>query len=75
MIAERLKRNAYEGKLVTSYFWRTYDGNEIDYLEESGGGAQGYEFKWRPAETRLFQKGGFSVTLITPQQMIPFLYE
>ncbi len=75
MIAERLKRNAYEGKLVTSYFWRTYDGNEIDYLEESGGQVQGYEFKWRPAETRLFQKGGFSVTLITPQQMIPFLYE
>jgi len=41
MIAERLKRNAYEGKLVASYFWRTYDGNEIDYLEESGGHAQG----------------------------------
>jgi predicted AAA+ superfamily ATPase len=75
MIAERLKRNAYEGKLVTSYFWRTYDGNEIDYLEEGGGGALGYEFKRRPAETRQFQKGGFSVTLITPQQMIPFLYE
>jgi predicted AAA+ superfamily ATPase len=75
MIAERLKRNAYEGKLVTSYFWRTYDGNEIDYLEESGGQVQGYEFKWRPAETRLFQKGGFSVTLITPYQLIPFLYE
>jgi hypothetical protein len=75
MIAERLKRNAYEGKLVTSYFWRTYDGNEIDYLEESGGQVQGYEFKWRPAETRLFQKGGFSVTLITPYQIIPFLYE
>ena len=75
MIAERLKRNAYEGKLVASYFWRTYDGNEIDYLEESGGHAQGYEFKWRPAETRQFRKGGFSVILITPQQIIPFLYE
>ncbi|MBO9368609.1 MAG: ATP-binding protein [Chloroflexi bacterium] len=75
MIAERLKRNAYEGKLFTSYFWRTYDGNGIDYLEESGGQVQGYEFKWRPAETRLFQKGGFSVTLITPYQIIPFLYE
>jgi len=75
MIAERLKCNAYEGKLVTSYFWRTYDGNEIDYLEESGGHAQGYEFKWRPTETRQFRKGGFSVILITPQQIIPFLYE
>jgi predicted AAA+ superfamily ATPase len=75
MIAERLKRNAYEGKLIASYFWRTYDGNEIDYLEESGGHAQGYEFKWRPAETRQFRKGGFSVILITPQQIIPFLYE
>jgi len=34
-----------------------------------------YEFKWRPAETRQFRKGGFSVILITPQQIIPFLYE
>jgi hypothetical protein len=75
MIAERLKRNSYERKLVSAYFWRTYDGNEIDYLEEGGGQVQGYEFKWRPAETRQLQKDTFPVTLITPQQIIPFLYE
>jgi predicted AAA+ superfamily ATPase len=75
MIAERLKRNSYERKLVSAYFWRTYDGNEIDYLEEGGGQVQGYEFKWRSAETRQLQKDTFPVTLITPQQIIPFLYE
>ncbi len=45
MIAERLKRSAYEGKLVTSYFWRSYDGNEMDYIEESDGQVQGYKFE------------------------------
>ena len=28
------------------YFWRTYAGQEIDYLEERDGGLFGFEFKW-----------------------------
>lgn len=45
-IAERLKRNHYLSLSGNYYFWRTYDQKEIDYLEESGGKLEGFEFKW-----------------------------
>ena len=35
-IAERLKRNAYRQRLPQSYFWRTYDQQEIDLIEVYG---------------------------------------
>jgi uncharacterized protein len=28
------------------YFWRTYDGQELDLVEEREGNLAGYEFKW-----------------------------
>ncbi|AXI99754.1 hypothetical protein CYPRO_0469 [Cyclonatronum proteinivorum] len=31
-----------------SFFWRTYDRKEIDYLEEAGGRLPAFEFKWNP---------------------------
>ena len=45
VIAERLKRNSYSKRLVSSYFWRTYTGAELDYVEEGGGRLRGYEIK------------------------------
>lgn len=47
LIIERLKRNEYKSHLCSQYFWRTYTGAEIDYVEEYGGKLYGYEFKWR----------------------------
>ncbi len=47
MIAERMKNNDNEGKKVNSFFWRTYDQKEIDYVEEYGGKIDGFEIKWR----------------------------
>jgi hypothetical protein len=32
--------------LVYNYFWRTYDQQEIDWVEDRGGKLYGYEFKW-----------------------------
>ncbi len=46
IISERKKHNAYTGKRVNSYFWRTYDQKEVDYVEEEGGRIRGYEFKY-----------------------------
>jgi uncharacterized protein len=46
MIVERLKYRAYHGLHANQYFWRTYDGSEVDLVEERGGRADGYEFKW-----------------------------
>ena len=28
------------------YFWRTYTGAELDYVEEGSGKLYGYEIKW-----------------------------
>ena len=47
IIAERLKYNTYRKKAVSSYFWRTYTGAELDYVEEHSGQLHGYEIKWQ----------------------------
>ncbi|WP_461097600.1 ATP-binding protein [Spirosoma luteolum] len=46
LVAERHKRNAYTGHLATSYFWRTYTGAELDYVEDAHGQLSGFEFKF-----------------------------
>ena len=46
VVMERLKSNAYSNRLCETFFWRTYDGQEIDMLEERGGKLFGYEIKW-----------------------------
>lgn len=46
MIAERMKYLHYQGLYSNTWFWRTQQQQEIDYLEESGGILSGYEFKW-----------------------------
>lgn len=46
LVAERLKNNAYQRRFVNSYFWRTYTGAELDYIEESDGQLAGFEFKF-----------------------------
>lgn len=43
---ERLKKQAYQKVLANNYFWRTWDQQEIDWLEDRGGTLYGYEFKW-----------------------------
>ena len=45
-IVERLKYNAVNRRFVNSYFWRTYDQKEIDYIEEEGGKISAFEFKY-----------------------------
>jgi len=45
-IIERKKRNGDNKHFVNSYFWRSYSGREVDYIEESGGGFEAFEFKW-----------------------------
>ncbi len=45
-IIERIKHNQNTRQFVNPYFWRTYDQKEIDYIEESGGTLQAFEFKF-----------------------------
>lgn len=46
MITERLKYREYHDIHSSQYFWRTYDGSEVDLIEERGGKLSGFEFKW-----------------------------
>lgn len=34
------------------YFWRTYSGVEVDYVEEKDGLVSGFEFKWSSKSNR-----------------------
>ena len=47
-ISERIKANQYAGRYVNSYFWRTNQQQEIDYIEECDGRFSLFEMKWNP---------------------------
>ncbi|AMA50544.1 MULTISPECIES: ATP-binding protein [Flavobacterium] len=46
LVSERLKKQIYHKLYKQNYFWRTYDQQELDWLEESADNLAGYEFKW-----------------------------
>ncbi|MFN3491082.1 MAG: DUF4143 domain-containing protein, partial [Anaerolineales bacterium] len=43
---ERLKYRTYQSIYANAYFWRTYNQQEIDLVEERDGKLYGYEIKW-----------------------------
>jgi hypothetical protein len=48
---ERKKKNETDRRFVNTYFWRTYQQKEIDYIEEYEGQFHAYEFKWNDHAT------------------------
>lgn len=46
LIGERIKANYNGGLGKEFYFWRTYDNQEIDLIEESSDSLTALEFKW-----------------------------
>ncbi len=46
LIIERIKQRSYLNIYSNIYFWRTYNQQEIDYIEEYDGKIHAYEFKW-----------------------------
>ncbi len=53
---ERLKKCAYQDMYGSFYYWRTYDGQEFDMVEEREGVLYGYEFKWSERKKRKVPK-------------------
>ena len=53
LMAERMKLNAYKKRRVNTYFWRTYDQQEIDLIEECGSDLVAYEFKWNKTSVKV----------------------
>ena len=46
ILSERLKYQSNKGIISNNYFWRTYSGQEIDWIEERDGVLFAYEIKW-----------------------------
>lgn len=59
LMVERRKVNQIADRRVNTYFWRTYDQKEIDYIEEFGGKLRGYEFKWKKGKIRQATRSEF----------------
>ncbi len=45
LISERIKYQQYKNIFAANYFWRTYDQQEIDWIEEYKGHLHAYEMK------------------------------
>lgn len=80
VIAERMKMLAYNDSFAQTYFWRTKQKQEIDYLEEEDGKIKAFDFKWNPNKAaakcpdsflKAYQNPEFKV--ITPQNVDEFL--
>jgi uncharacterized protein len=47
LISERVKQINYHQTYARSYFWRTKQQQEVDYVEVKNGEIEGFEFKWK----------------------------
>ncbi|MEA3494781.1 MAG: AAA family ATPase [Bacteroidota bacterium] len=52
MISERIKYQNNNRISSNNYFWRTYEQQEIDWIEERDGNLFGYEFKWKEVKVK-----------------------
>jgi len=46
LASERIKNQNYQKMKRDNYFWRTYDQQELDWLEVNNESLAGFEFKW-----------------------------
>ena len=79
IISERIKHLHYNNIWANSYFWRTQDQQELDYLEEKDGVLHAYKIKWNPKKKPFLSKS-FSNTypkheynIINPENYEQFL--
>jgi len=47
IVGERQKHNSYQQRYVSSWFWRTTQQQEVDYLEEHNGVLSAWEIKYK----------------------------
>lgn len=76
LVVERMKLRQYGSIHASQYFWRTYDGAEIDLVEEREGKLFGYEFKWgqeRTAPKSWLTYPNATYTLVNRESFTDFL--
>ncbi|MGN1246399.1 MAG: ATP-binding protein [Muribaculaceae bacterium] len=82
-ISERIKANNYSHRHAKSYFWRTTQQQEIDYIEDCDGKIDAFELKWNKraaAKARMpeiFSKSYdvASFSAVTPDNYLQFLID
>jgi hypothetical protein len=81
LVSERAKLNAFRQKRPSTFFWRTTQQQEIDYLEEQGRTLRAWEFKWNPRTRATFPLPfrraypDCETTIVTPETLEEFLCE
>lgn len=78
LVSERLKRNAYLRSQAVPYFWRTYDQQELDWLEETNSQLSAFEMKWNTNRVRFpkaFQTAypTASLSVVNPDNYLDFI--
>ncbi|MEZ4684888.1 MAG: ATP-binding protein [Bacteroidia bacterium] len=79
LISERKKVLSYNLISANSFFWRTQDQQEIDYVEERNGYFHAFEMKWNPNRKVRFSKTFLSAypqhttEILHPESFGPFL--
>jgi predicted AAA+ superfamily ATPase len=80
VIAERVKKLNYNQWHGRYYFWRTYQQQEIDWIEEIDGAFSAFEFKWNSKKSnKKFPKTFLDnyvidkTLVVTPENMEDFL--
>jgi len=53
LFMERMKKREYKGIYANAYFWRTWERQEMDLVEEREGKLHAYEFKWNKDKIRI----------------------
>ena len=79
LVSERVKLNSNRMADVKTYFWRTTQKQEIDYIEERDGMLFAFEFKWNPRKKSILSKTfinaypGSEFKMISPGNINEFL--
>ena len=79
-ISERIKANHYNGNYAKSFFWRTTQQQEIDYIEEADGNFTAFEMKWNPNKRQITFPSPFlnnypvkETVVITPENYLEWV--
>lgn len=78
LLVERKKKLTYAHSFANTYFWRTYTGAELDYVEETEGKLNGFEFKYKskrpkPPKTWLETYDNATFQQIDRDNFLPFV--
>ncbi len=79
LAAERIKKQNYQKLNAENYFWRTYDQQELDWVEVKNESLAGFEFKWnesrKPKIPTAFAKAYPEATfeVINPKNYLDFI--